>query len=349
MNPPNNTFTWSINSHSPSSSGHSDSDNEPTYSDSQLFQMLLGEEANKVMATKQNNQPSTGKLDFRSSYEFIPDSQLKSMSTKERRQLRNKISARNFRNRRKEYVDTLEMQLQQQVAENEKLKLELEWTRKKMEELQTDNDKLRIELIIGGMSANQENPLPQYPTVFNSSDECSPPSSIIPSFSSDESRGDSPQTVDDFNDMWDFVLPNTYLSHATIPTWDIGQLIKSKKEPSLMVDQFPLLTLALMSIVIAHTMQISAEQLAQTATDKQTRQVWDMLEPLVYMKQRNSRLLLEEKKEEKEEAVEDKKGCAITRYLSGLMASRCPPAEENAMKHLFCRQLFRAKQLINPC
>jgi hypothetical protein len=44
---------------------------------------------------------TTGRLDFRSSSNYVSDSQLKSMSSKERRQLRNKISARNFRNRRK--------------------------------------------------------------------------------------------------------------------------------------------------------------------------------------------------------------------------------------------------------
>lgn len=44
---------------------------------------------------------STGKLDFRHINSNITENQLKAMTSKERRQLRNKISARNFRNRRK--------------------------------------------------------------------------------------------------------------------------------------------------------------------------------------------------------------------------------------------------------
>jgi hypothetical protein len=44
---------------------------------------------------------STGRLDFRQVQDNLSESQLKLMTSKERRQLRNKISARNFRNRRK--------------------------------------------------------------------------------------------------------------------------------------------------------------------------------------------------------------------------------------------------------
>ena len=52
-------------------------------------------------------QPTTGRLDFRVSNNddcHVTDSQLKKMTSKERRQLRNKISARNFRQRRKGIV-----------------------------------------------------------------------------------------------------------------------------------------------------------------------------------------------------------------------------------------------------
>jgi len=107
-------------------------------SDADLFQFLLGEEAHQAAMTqthsvshhtdedsstnedlamkekptsssttrkpKSSNGPpatSTGRLDFRPIHDHIPESQLKAMTSKERRQLRNKISARNFRNRRK--------------------------------------------------------------------------------------------------------------------------------------------------------------------------------------------------------------------------------------------------------
>lgn len=47
-------------------------------------------------------EPLSGRLDFRPTMtDQVPESQLKAMTPRERRQLRNKISARNFRNRRK--------------------------------------------------------------------------------------------------------------------------------------------------------------------------------------------------------------------------------------------------------
>ncbi|CAO3564859.1 unnamed protein product [Mortierella alpina] len=79
----------------------------------------------------------------------IPSStDLKKMTSKERRQLRNKISARNFRVRRKEYIVTLEGQVLQHKTEarhlreavtlvqeeNLRLKDELEIVRRKLEE-----------------------------------------------------------------------------------------------------------------------------------------------------------------------------------------------------------------------
>ncbi|KAG0206424.1 hypothetical protein BGX33_007432 [Mortierella sp. NVP41] len=77
----------------------------------------------------------------------IPNStDLKKMTSKERRQLRNKISARNFRVRRKEYITTLEGQVEQHKtearhlreavtfiqAENKRLKEELEATKRQV-------------------------------------------------------------------------------------------------------------------------------------------------------------------------------------------------------------------------
>ncbi|KAG0279743.1 hypothetical protein BGZ95_000342 [Linnemannia exigua] len=77
----------------------------------------------------------------------IPSSKdLKKMTSKERRQLRNKISARNFRVRRKEYINTLEGQVEQHKtearhlreavtyvqAENQRLKEELEASKRQL-------------------------------------------------------------------------------------------------------------------------------------------------------------------------------------------------------------------------
>lgn len=150
----NNTFTWvledtsSANKPSNSQSNIAPQPNQQqqqqsqeivNLSDADLFQFLLGEEAQQAALTQSNsmshtdedssanedlimkekpscstastsrkakssNGPpatSTGRLDFRPINDHIPESQLKAMTSKERRQLRNKISARNFRNRRK--------------------------------------------------------------------------------------------------------------------------------------------------------------------------------------------------------------------------------------------------------
>ncbi|RUS19653.1 hypothetical protein BC937DRAFT_87154 [Endogone sp. FLAS-F59071] len=64
---------------------------------------------------------------------------LKKMTSKERRQLRNKISARNFRVRRKEYISTLEAQVQQHQDEANQL-------RERMTVLEEENRQLREEV-----------------------------------------------------------------------------------------------------------------------------------------------------------------------------------------------------------
>ncbi|KAK9763255.1 hypothetical protein K7432_010238 [Basidiobolus ranarum] len=61
------------------------------------------------------------------------------LSSKERRQLRNKISARNFRVRRKEYISTLEQQVQQHQNEIKSL-------RESMTKAEDENKRLRLEL-----------------------------------------------------------------------------------------------------------------------------------------------------------------------------------------------------------
>ena len=70
----------------------------------------------------------------------------KKLSSKEKRQLRNKISARNFRNRRKEYITTLEEQLQDKddamdelTEELEKLKVENEQLKKEVQSLKASS------------------------------------------------------------------------------------------------------------------------------------------------------------------------------------------------------------------
>lgn len=69
----------------------------------EMTQAPAKSDANKEKQ-RPNMMPTAGRLDFRvskSTDDYPTESQLKKMTSKERRQLRNKISARNFRNRRK--------------------------------------------------------------------------------------------------------------------------------------------------------------------------------------------------------------------------------------------------------
>ncbi|KAJ1818054.1 hypothetical protein LPJ56_001922 [Coemansia sp. RSA 2599] len=68
---------------------------------------------------------------------------LKSLSSKERRQLRNKISARNFRVRRKEYISTLEAEVRVIKEENDSLRAELAESKKDNVQLRDELNKLR--------------------------------------------------------------------------------------------------------------------------------------------------------------------------------------------------------------
>ncbi|GAN06477.1 hypothetical protein MAM1_0124d05961 [Mucor ambiguus] len=197
------------------------------------------------------------------------NSSMKQMTSKERRQLRNKISARNFRVRRKEYIT----QLEEKVSDHEKT----------IDVLQKENDKLR--------QANQElmKQLLLQPI--------SPPSSsgdeLLSSLStSSGSEGrHSPDAVPpayhfQLNDLYDFNLfdqqaqqtaeqqtqmsemPNLfYLNHATMPDWDITQVLSDKyksispedyqRELSReLINDYPLLAPALMSIVLRHTLSL---------------------------------------------------------------------------------------------
>ncbi|KAI7847232.1 hypothetical protein BDC45DRAFT_576056 [Circinella umbellata] len=80
--------------------------------------------------------------------DYLSESQLKMMTSKERRQLRNKISARKFRNRRKEYISMLEAEVQKQKAENNQLRLEVTFIRTTADKLQKENDQLRLDLAL---------------------------------------------------------------------------------------------------------------------------------------------------------------------------------------------------------
>ncbi|KAI9496126.1 hypothetical protein BDB00DRAFT_869760 [Zychaea mexicana] len=261
-------------------------------------------------------QPTTGRLDFRVSNTDecqVTDSQLKKMTSRERRQLRNKISARNFRQRRKDYVTTLEEQVEQLQNEKSQLRLEVKNVYGIVAKLQKENDQLRVDLLLSRQDivtiTNNNTSITAQSEPFTSSS--SPPTAFVTqqqlqqqtqpqqsctdtlavpeltftnALSSPEdalfdtldtdfysNTSSSSPSSSDTNNPWDLVLPDsTWLSHAAIPRWDWSRILdKTQSSPptSALINardtfqRYPLLAPALMSIVVGHTMSMSAEEL----------------------------------------------------------------------------------------
>ncbi|KAJ2076603.1 hypothetical protein H4R24_005607 [Coemansia sp. RSA 988] len=78
---------------------------------------------------------------------------LKSLTSKERRQLRNKISARNFRVRRKEYITNLEAEMRSHKDEADGLRRELTVSRKDNAQLRDEVQRLRQRLGAMGVAS----------------------------------------------------------------------------------------------------------------------------------------------------------------------------------------------------
>ncbi|KAI8060698.1 hypothetical protein BC940DRAFT_323143 [Gongronella butleri] len=241
------------------------------------------------------NEAFSGKLDFRPTMtDQVPEHQLKSMSPKERRQLRNKISARNFRNRRKEYIETIEEQLNDSKHENDQLRAELATLRKEMQVLRETNQQLRLDLVLyeQGVHPMAMNPLPATTTPPHSMPATTPPTSSLDpasgtlvsvddlfttsSGSSDSSNATpSPTTTTDLTIMgtsplgMDPMWPNfnMFLSHALLP--DLSAPLAGKTRDATAANmnvmdvfhRYPLLAPALMSIVVGHTMSLSTDDL----------------------------------------------------------------------------------------
>lgn len=291
----------------------------------------------------------------------------------------------------------MEDELNEQKAENSQLKLELKWTKAKMETLEKENDKLRLDLMLGGIVLTT----PQIQTSPYTIESSALINSTLNSSSSDESNLSSPPNLfSDFPDNWDFVLPqsqqDTYLAHATVPDWNIDQVLS--KETSvvpnnqLLFQQYPLLAPALMSIVLTHTMTLSTDEILATSklnppsntiqynnnkslgvmTNKEAQAVWDILEPLTLLNERNDKITatadaVEEVKVEKTNLCEAYKAlvlpfCPVSwlqqrvcRYLCEYIA-KCttvapPPSEESSVvqKPRLCRHFQRAKRYITAC
>lgn len=89
---------------------------------------------------------------------------MKSLSSKERRQIRNKISARNFRVRRKEYISNLEAEVRLHKEESECLRTELAQAKRDNTMMREELQRLRQK--ISTMSVSQQpSPAPSKPKV----------------------------------------------------------------------------------------------------------------------------------------------------------------------------------------
>ncbi|KAI9246879.1 hypothetical protein BDA99DRAFT_609413 [Phascolomyces articulosus] len=185
--------------------------------------------------------------------------QLKKMTSKQRRQLRNKISARNFRVRRKEYIEQLESQVERQDKEIETLKS----ANVKLEKV---NQELFQELQYWRTMV----PTPPGTTSSNTSDNnstSSPPN--ITTF--------PPLDLDQFS-LFDF-SGDTHVAHAAIPDFDFSHIFNDKLltngsssdggdvpedherdaqgnivlKPTELIKVYPLFVPALMSMIVRHT------------------------------------------------------------------------------------------------
>lgn len=277
----------------------------------------------------------------------------------------------------------MEDELNEQKAENSQLKLELKWAKAKMETLEKENDKLRLDLMLGVLSTPQIQQTPQF-TIESSS--------LINSSSDESTLSSPPNLFTDFPDNWDFVLPqtqqDTYLAHATVPNWNINQVLSKETyvapNNQLLFRQYPLLAPALMSIVLTHTMTMSADEILATSklspppstpiaplgnmTNKEAQAVWDILEPLTLLNERNEKITtttMEPQVQEKEDRCKIRQAyrnmalpdCPVTwlqtrvcRYLCEYVAkytSNCPTKKPAVIeKPLICRQFQRAKQYL---
>ncbi|KAG0767883.1 hypothetical protein G6F16_009629 [Rhizopus arrhizus] len=192
---------------------------------------------------------------------FVAQQQRKKMTSKERRQMRNKISAKNFRERRKEYIT----QLEQKVEEHEKTIDEL---RKENLQLRKTNEQLMHQLLphlSSPSNTDHSEELAWSSTESQSSPEPAPLASMPFQFSLDD--------VYDFNllEQPEQLLLNSnsfdtiYLHHAVMPDLDVHRVLGEKMKQTAnqnerqeaakeLLSEYPLLGAALMSIVLRHTM-----------------------------------------------------------------------------------------------
>ncbi|ORY99567.1 hypothetical protein BCR42DRAFT_497326 [Absidia repens] len=268
-------------------------------------------------------KPLSGRLDFRPTMtDQVPESQLKSMSPRERRQLRNKISARNFRNRRKEYMSTLEEELDDCKTENSRLHSELSSMREKMTQLEDENKQLRLDLVLYEQGINP---------VTKSSAAVAPSSDYLQLY-----QDNTPLPLPTTTDSTTGTLSSFELSPGTVHALSSDS---SASPPDLINEQsnlypannitvmdtfqrYPLLAPALMSIVVGHTMTLSTNDLltlnhpTNTTTiptstdysgfnDKRTLKIWELLQPFATLHRKSITGTEEEDQQQMDDDVDN--------------------------------------------
>ncbi|KAF7728808.1 hypothetical protein EC973_005434 [Apophysomyces ossiformis] len=166
---------------------------------------------------------------------------LKQMTSKERRQLRNKISARNFRVRRKEYLGQLETQIQEQETRIKQLENENRQLRK-------SNEELMLKLQQWEQTSNPVVVTP--PTTYER--QFPEPPSIVP-FDLD---------ILPCLDFGNAGRNTFHLSYAVMPDWDFARLLSeaaNDESGEQLLRLYPLFAPAIMSIVLRHTFMLHYE------------------------------------------------------------------------------------------
>ncbi|GAB5591211.1 hypothetical protein Unana1_06111 [Umbelopsis nana] len=185
-------------------------------------------------STTSSSGRRNSKMDYDSDEEIHTPEDIKKMTPKERRQLRNKISARNFRVRRKEYISTLEAQVQEHKSYADQLFEKLSKVENENIVLKAEVDTLRRQ---NQLLATQHMASPPSPPT--SSDLVRTASSSSNASSSSSSRISSPRiNLNKDISITGSKAIDTYrqdtrilVSNAVIPTWNVEQILKLEAKP----------------------------------------------------------------------------------------------------------------------
>lgn len=247
--------------------------------------------------------------------------QLKTMTTKERRQFRNRISARNFRVRRKEYI----VQLEQRLDEKENT----------ISELKRENEKLRkANKALVDQMISQPPLVPSPPQVY--------PSEEFVSSSSSEGQSSPEPFPFPLDNLYNFSLfdqpdqptfnPDTFntdsfnsffLNHAALPDLDFHRVLSEKmgtetiEEGQEALADHPLLGAALMSIVLRHTMSLEyVVSVAKQFTKEEKQEV-------------------EDREEVEEKQAEETKNQKKIETETGTETGRLPATKDEIYEYIF--------------